>query len=59
MEKRADAADASVLFFSLAVLFFFGCIRANWLKTLCYYHCAKTFSKSNVLKALCYMGSAV
>ena len=27
MEKRADGADASVLFFSLAVLIFWLCIR--------------------------------
>ena len=48
MEKHADAADTSVLFFSLAVLFV-SCIHGNWQKTLCYQHCAK----SNVLKALC------
>ena len=54
MEKRADAADTSVLFFSLAVLIFWLYTR-KLAKTLCYYHCAK----SNVLEALCYEDSPV
>ena len=41
MEKRADAADASVLFFSLAVL-------------ICWLYTRKLAKKGTVLFALCY-----
>ena len=40
MEKRVDAADASVLFFSLAVLFCWLYTRKLAIKELCYLHCA-------------------
>ena len=40
MEKRADAADASVLFFSLAVLICWLYTRKLAKKELCYLHCA-------------------
>ena len=40
MEKRADAADASVLFFSLAVLICWLYTRKIAEKELCYLHCA-------------------
>ena len=42
MEKRADAADASVLFFLLAVLIFWLYTRKLAKKELCYLHCALT-----------------
>ena len=53
MEKRADTADISVLFF-WAVLIFWLYMRKQ-TKTLCYYHCAK----SNMLKLLCYYHCAI
>ena len=40
MEKRADAADASVLFFSLAVLICWLYTRKLAKKELCYLQCA-------------------
>ena len=60
MEKHADAADASVLFFSLAVLIRWLCTRKLAKKravlfTLCYKHC----EMSTVLLTLCHKDCAI